>query len=357
MKVFLWLAEPICSSIKSLKLEFSTKIMNVLLMGNLSEEDKTAAKNIIDKSTILTFFQDLNEDEKEESLTKAEIVVGGSLSDEQLSKAKKLKMQQIFGTGVNRHNLQFFKENGIILCNSHAHSFIIAEHGFSMLVAASKNLLTSDQLLRQGIWDPQRGTSVTLFNKTILFLGFGEIAKNFKKFCKPFDMRYIALKRSETCDDPEVTVFLPDKKKEAIEQADFIFNSLPLTPKSTDFLDAEDFMVMKPDTIIVNVGRGATINDKALYDALKDRKIRGAAIDVWYDYPDRRGGGEQEQQPNPCYPSSYPFQELDNIIMSAHRAWVTDLSFMDLRKELFLNVNRFIKREQVKNIVNLEEGY
>jgi len=331
--------------------------MNILLLGNLTAEDKEDAQRILDDSAEVMFYQDLEEEEKDEALEKAVIVIGGMLTDEQLQKTKNLKMQQIFGTGVNRHNLQHFKENKILFCNSHAHSFIIAEHGFSMLHAASKNIQSSDQLLRQGIWDPQRGTSVSLFNKTVLFLGFGEIAKHFKAFCKPFNMKYLAVKRTKDCDDSEVEVYLAKDKKEALKQADFIFNSLPLTKKSTDFLDSDDFEVMKSSAIIVNVGRGGTINDKALYEALKENKIKGAAIDVWYNYPERRGGGEQEQDPQPCYPSDYPFQELDNILMSAHRAWVTDLSFMDLRKELFHNVNRFIRGEQVKNIVNLDEEY
>ncbi len=331
--------------------------MNVLFMGTLSPEEREDAAKILDESAKLIFFQDLEDNKKDDALAKAEIIIGGSLSDDQLQKAKNLKMQQIFGTGVNRHNLQYFKEKGILFCNSHAHSFIIAEHGFSMLHASSKNIQSSDQLLRQGIWDPQRGTSVSFFNKTVLFLGFGEIAKYFKSFCKPFNMKYLAIKRTKDCDDSEVEVYLPDEKIEAIKQADFIFNSLPLTKKSTNFLDKEEFEVMKPNVIIVNVGRGGTINDKALYEALKEKRIKGAAIDVWYNYPERRSGGQPGQSPEICFPSDYPFQDLDNIIMSAHRAWVTDISFMDLRKELLFNVNRFIRGEQVKNIVDLEEEY
>ena len=342
---------------KIFKIPLKFIITNILILGNLSEEDKEDAKRILDKSSKTSFFHDLNDDEKDIALEKTEIVIGGRLTDEQLNKTKHLKMQQIFGTGVNRHNLQFFKENGVLFCNSHAHAFIIAEHGYSMLHSASKNLHTSDELLRKGIWDPQVGTSVSLLNKTVLFLGFGNIAKYFKNFCKPFDMKYLAIKRTEQCDDPEVKVFLPKNKKEALKQADFIFNSLPLTSKTTNFLDKEEFEVMKSNVIIINVGRGGTINDKALYEALKENKIKRAAIDVWYNYPINRGGGDQEQNPIPCYPSDYPFQELDNIIMSAHRAWVSDISFSDFRKELYNNVNRFIRGEPVRNIVNLDEEY
>jgi len=74
--------------------------------------------------------------------------------------------------------------------------------------------------------------------------------------------------------------------------------------------------------IIVNVGRGMTINDEALHKALKENQIKVAGIDVWYNYPQKRGTDERE--PLLCYPSDYPFQVLDNIIMSAYRAWNTN---------------------------------
>ena len=328
--------------------------MKVLLIVNLNDEEKEESLKLLDESAEVQFHSELTEEEKEEAISVADIIVGGRLTDEQLESAKNLKMQQIFGTGVNRHNLEFFKENNIAFCNSHAHSYIIAEHGFSLLVAVSKNLLSSDQKLREGDWDPQRGSSVSLLNKTLLFVGYGVIAQHFQTFCEVFNMKYLAIKRTKDTDVSSVKIFLPDEKKEAFKQADFIFNSLPLTEKTTDFIDESDFEVMKPEAIIVNVGRGETINDKALFDALKAKKIKGAGIDVWYNYPTNRGG---EQEPSPCYPSDYPFQELDNIIMSAHRAWVTDLSFFEFRKKLLENVNRFIRREELENIVDLDEGY
>ena len=331
--------------------------MNILIFGNLSDEYKEAAREILDKTSTLFYYNDLNENDKESIFKEIDIVIGGRLSEEQLEKAKKLKMQQIFGTGVNSHNLKHFKENGILFCNSHAHSIVIAEYGFSMLLSASKKLHTSDKLLRQGNWDPQRGTSVTLLDKTILFLGYGEIAKHVKNFCTPFNMKYLAIKRTKECEDQDIEVFLPDDKEIALQQADFIFNSLPLTTKTMDFLDEDSFKIMKPNAIIVNVGRGGTINDKALYGALKNNRISGAAIDVWYNYPERRSGGQPGESPEVCLPSDYPFQELDNIIMTAHRAWVTDISFSELRKQLFYNVNRFIRGEPVKNIVDLDEEY
>ena len=167
-------------------------------------------------------------------------------------------------------------------------------------------------------------------------------------------MKYIAIKRTKLCDDPDIEIFTPDEKLAAIKQADIIINCLPLTKKTINFLDKVEFEAMKPTVIIVNIGRGVTINEGELYTALKDKRVRAAAIDVWYNYPKIRG--VETQEPLLCYPSKFSFHELKNVIMTAHRAWQSDALMTDLNPFLE-NVNRFIRGEQPQNIVNLEEEY
>lgn len=263
-------------------------------------------------------------------------------------------MHQTFATGLEEFNFNFYKNNNILLCNSHTHSKIIAEYGFALLFSIAKELITNDHLLREGNWDYTLHPAITLFGKRILFLGYGNIAKMFKKMCEPLEMDFIALKRTKDCDDPGVKIFTSEEKLVAIKQADIIINCLPLTKNTINFLDVDEFNAMKPSVIIVNVGRGITINEEALFNALKNKKIRGAAIDVWYNYPEVRGG--DKQKPFPCYPSKFPFQELKNVIMTAHRAWQSDALMADV-KPLFYNVHRFINGEKPLNIVNLDEGY
>ena len=329
--------------------------MKVLFMTNVQEEEKEITKKTIDSSALLVYYSDLDDEEKDEALQTADIIIGGRLTDDHLATVKKLKFHQILGTGLNRHKLRFYKENNIILCNNHSHAPIIAEHGFSLLNAATKELDRNDKLLREGSWDYRKFQSVTLFNKTMLFLGYGEIAKQFKKMCEPFNMKYIAVKRSKDSTAEDVEFFSLEEKLEAIKQADFIFNSLPGTTKTENFLDQKEFAVMNSSVIIVNVGRGMTINAEAMFNALKNKKIKAAAIDVWYNYPQRRGTDEQE--PIPCYPSEFPFQELENIIMSAHRAWNTDFPRKYFLDAVIPNINSFIRGEELKNRVNLDEEY
>ncbi|MFX1378996.1 MAG: NAD(P)-dependent oxidoreductase [Promethearchaeota archaeon] len=318
------------------------------------EHMKNTYKQLIDPNVDLIFYNDIKEQEREQILKEIDVLIGPKIEDKELSLYNNLKMHQTFATGLEIFNFDFYKKKNIILCNSHTHSKIIAEYAFALLISIAKQINTNDQLLREGNWDYTKYPSITLFRKTILFLAYGNIAQTLKEMCKPFQMNYIAVKRTKQCNDPSIKIFPPEERLTAIKQADIVINTLPLTKKTINFVDKTEFEVMKPNVIIVNVGRGMTINEQELYNALNDKKIRGAALDVWYNYPDIRGG--EKQEPFPCYPSKFPFHTLKNVIMTAHRAWQSDALMTDL-KPFLENVNRFIRGEKPENIVNLDEGY
>jgi phosphoglycerate dehydrogenase-like enzyme len=318
------------------------------------ESVKNNLRQGIESNVDLIFYNDLKNSDIKPTLNEIDILIGPKIEDNEKKLYFNLKMHQTFATGLEGYDFEFYKTNNTLLCNSHTHSKIIAEYGFALLLSIAREISNSDQLLREGNWDYTRFRAITLFEKTILFLGYGNIAKNFKEMCKPFKMKFIALKRTKECDDQEIDIFTPEKKQFAINQADIIINTLPLTKRTVNYLDKGEFDAMKPTTIIVNVGRGATINEEALYTALKDKKIKSAAVDVWYNYPERRS--PEKQEPLPCYPSKFPFHELENVIMTAHRAWQSDALMGDF-KPFLENVNRFIRGEIPHNLVNLDEEY
>lgn len=319
-----------------------------------AEKVKSGIRQLIEPSADLIFYDEIKNEERVQIIKEIDILIGPKIDETDLRLYTNLKMHQTFATGLEEYNFTFYKKNNIILCNSHTHSKIIAEYGFALLLSIAKELNSNDQLLRKGNWDYTQSPAITLFGKTILFLGYGNIAKIFKGKCKPLEMNYIAVKRTKQCDDPEIEIFTPDDRLVAIKKADIIINTLPLTKKTINFLDTVEFEAMKPTVIIVNVGRGVTINESAFYIALKEKRIRGAAIDVWYNYPKVRGA--ENQDPMPCYPSKFPFHEFKNVVMTAHRAWQSDALMTDL-KPFLVNINRFIRSEKPLNIVNIDEEY
>ncbi|MFX0021282.1 MAG: NAD(P)-dependent oxidoreductase [Candidatus Hermodarchaeota archaeon] len=320
-----------------------------------SKEDfKNSCRQLIEPNVDLLFYNDIEEQAKENIIKEIDVLIGPKINETELELYSNLKMHQTFATGLEMFNFDFYKKNNIVLCNSHTHSKIIAEYGFALLLSLAKEINMNDQLLREGNWDYTQHPAITLFGKTVLFLGYGNIAQILKEMCIPFQMKFIAVKRTKQCKDLSIKTYTADEKITAIKQADIIINTLPLTKNTISFIDKAEFNAMKSSVIIINVGRGVTINEKELYSALKGKKIRGAALDVWYNYPNVRGG--ENQDPFPCYPSKFPFHKLKNVIMTAHRAWQSDALMTDL-KPFFENVNRFLRGERPENVVNLDEGY
>ena len=104
---------------------------------------------------------------------------------------------------------------------------------------------------------------------------------------------------------------------------DVLLCVLPETPETTGLIGARELGLLPRHAILVNVGRGRTIDEEALYMALRDRRIRAAGIDVWYQYP--KGDAERAS----TLPSRFPFHELDNVVMTPHRGgWLADFEHL-----------------------------
>ena len=167
-------------------------------------------------------------------------------------------------------------------------------------------------------------------------------------------MRLIGVRSSRAGGGPDefgVVPVGPEDLRASLAAADFIFVFAPLTAKTRGLLAAGEFAVMKKETILVHVSRGPVVDEKALFDALKERRIRAAALDVWYAYPNSKDEYKSK------WPSRFPFQELDNIVMSPHRASYTERMHREQWDDVIENIGRIAAGEPVKNPIDLEAGY
>jgi phosphoglycerate dehydrogenase-like enzyme len=133
-----------------------------------------------------------------------------------------------------------------------------------------------------------------------------------------------------------------DRLAEALSESDILVTSIPLTDETTGIIGAAELDELGPEGLLVNIARGPVVDEKALYEALKDRRIAGAAVDVWYQYPGTDGRAE---------PSSFPFGRLDNIIMTPHSSGVTAETFRGRALEIAENITRLSTNEPLKNVV------
>jgi phosphoglycerate dehydrogenase-like enzyme len=287
----------------------------------------------------------------------ADIVVGGRVSGDYIRNAPNLKMIHALGAGIDKIDRQAVLERSdIIVCNNHWNALEVAEYAIMLLLTTAKNIILSDKELRNGDWIYGFGgprPNVEIRNKTCLIIGLGNIGAEIAKRLKGFDLKLKAVTRSGRSSNTNLVdgVTSLGKMKEFVQEADFIILSLPLTNESRGAIDDEVISWMKPTSILVNISRGEIVDEAALYKALKEERILAAGLDVWWNYP-------QWGKPEMKMPSiNYPYHELENVVMSPHRAAYSSNTQNAHLQFLVENLLRFMSGDQPLNIVDMNLGY
>lgn len=303
-------------------------------------------KLVQDGAEIVILPDVLTSEAEKETYRQADIIVGVKY-DASLPKPERLSLFHVPGAGYDAVNLDLMLK-GAVVCNCFGHDPAIAEYIFSAILNRHVPLLDADEKLRRGEWAYWSGSSDRLHGeicgKTIGLLGFGHIGKAVAKRAKAFEMQVSVANRSPVdVSDLVDQSFTLDQLDNFWGTADFIVVSVPLIDATRGIVGASAFAAMKPDAVIVNVGRGPTVDEQALYDALKTRKIGGAVIDTWYAYPTSDQRTKQ--------PSALPFHELDNVVMTPHMSGWTNGTIKRRQHTIAENVNRRLQGRDCVNIV------
>ncbi len=188
---------------------------------------------------------------------------------------------------------------------------------------------------------------ITLISgQTVGIVGYGDIGRAVASRVRPMGMRVLALKRHGPTVynvDPLVDrVYSPNQRNEMIERSDYIVVAAPLTNETRGMIGAAEFGAMKSNAVVINIGRGPVIDEKAMIDALTERRIKGAALDVFDHEP---------------LPEGHPFYALDNVLLSPHCADHTP-DWLDLSMRFFVEqFDRFVKGQPLHSVVKKELGY
>ena len=209
-------------------------------------------------------------------------------------------------------------------------------------------LADADRRLRQGDWAYWAGALERIHDelaeKTIGLLGFGHIGKAIAARAKAFEMKVHVANRSAVGTSSLVDrSFTLDSLGNFWRAADFFVVSVPLTAETTGIVNDEAFKAMRSSAIVMNVGRGPTIDERALYDALKGGRIAGAIIDTWYNYP-------SPDQPN-VLPSALPFHTLPNVVMTPHMSGWTSGTIHRRQQTMADNIGRRAEGRPCLNVV------
>ena len=240
--------------------------------------------------------------------------------------------------------------------NLHHNAAPTAEMAVALLLAAAKRLVPLDQALRRNDWTPRYllSQAAQLDGKTALIVGYGAIGQRVARACQALDMKVLGVRRNPALNGPpEVAAVIhpPGVLRRLLPQADALIITLPLTPKTRGLIGAEELALLPPQAILVNVGRGPIVDEAALYAALRSGALGAAGLDVWYNYP----ADEAARTDTP--PSRFPFHELDNVVMSPHRAGDSSEIERYRMEHLARLLNAAHRGEPVPNRVDLQAGY
>ena len=240
--------------------------------------------------------------------------------------------------------------------NTPYNSVATAETALALMLASAKFVVKGDRELRRGDWtlryseQPQR----VLHGRTALILGYGRIGRHMAPVCHALGMKVMGLKRTLRPDDAKdsyAEVHEVTRLNALLPEADVLLVALPETPETVGLIAEKELNRLPDGAVLVNVGRGSVVDEAALYKAVKSGKLAAAGLDVWYSYP------RAEDERTSTLPSQYPFHELDNVVMSPHKAgW---LGREDESRMVFLAqmLNAYAAGEALPNRVDIELGY
>lgn len=277
-------------------------------------------------------------------LSMADVLVTMELPDFVLFPSQ-LKLIQITGVGVNHIDFSKIPKH-IPICVTPGHEEAIVEYILMTMLIFLRNLKQVEESFKKHSWEMGAccggHLQNQLANKKIGILGYGKIGQNIAKQLKPFGVKNYVCNRTPVQGKGIDKFFNLQDLNKMLKEVDFLIVSLALTPETQNIINKRSFELMKSQMIIINVARGPCIDEKALFDACKEKKIKGAVLDVWYKYP--TGGASFQSS------SQYPFESLDNVIMTPHiSAWTEET--MDKKiKIIATNIKRIASGKPLLNL-------
>lgn len=223
--------------------------------------------------------------------------------------------------GLNAFDLEALGRRGIDITPAHANGPYVAERALALTLGFAGQLVPWHSDLGKGVWhgfavqDPVDESWWSLRGEQVSILGTGAIGIALARLLQPLDVTCVGMRRSGRTDDLPRGLFarIESDPVAAVTGSKVVIVTLPLTTATAGLIDRRALDAMA-GALLVNVGRGAVIDEAALYDALASRRLLGAALDTWWRYP-KAGEGRPER---PTMPSAQPFHQLDNVLLSPH---------------------------------------
>lgn len=276
-------------------------------------------------------------------LSDADIVAGYPATIPALATAKNLKWIHSFSAGVDRVLTDEVRGSVILVSNSSGiHATPIAEHIMGFLLLWTRKFRETFEAQRRKEWR-KREDLTELREKTVLIAGLGDIGLEAARLCHCFGMEVLGVVRRHKEKPDFVDELVTDEGMDALlPRADFVIVCLPYTSATHHRFSTAQFEKMKKTAVIVNIGRGAIIDEQELVAALRQKAIAGALLDV------------AETEP---LPKESPLWEMENVIITPHHSGFSEKYTDRAIARFCLNLEAFLTGKTLPNLVDKEEGY
>jgi lactate dehydrogenase-like 2-hydroxyacid dehydrogenase len=247
-----------------------------------------------------------------------------------------------YASGFDNIDLETAKQKGITITNAPAVSTseAVAEHTFALMLSLAARIVEADQFVRDGKytgWDPMNFIGMDLLGKTLGLIGAGRIGAQVAHYASGFGFKviYTDLKKNEQLETESGATFFATPE-EVLKQADIVSLHVPLLPSTKHLINAGRLAMMKSTAFVVNTSRGPVIDEVALVEALKNKTIAGAGLDVFEFEPKLALG----------------LSKLDNVILTPHIASASDTARNEMSELVAKNIIAFFEGQVPSNKVN-----
>ena len=240
------------------------------------------------------------------------MLVGGysrELTEFDPATTPRLRFVQRLFTGTDGFPFRRFPADVRFAGNIGAFAPFVSEHAVMLALAAARDLPAGREMVREGRLRPAPEQR-SLAGRTAVILGYGEIGRAIADRLRPFDTRLVGVNRRGEPAAGVAEMFPAERFREALPLGDFVFEVRPLTNLTAGSIGAAELASMRPDAILVNVGRAGTVDEEALFRHLETHPRFRAAIDVWWN----------ERFSDGTLPSRFPFGNLPNVVGTPHSA-------------------------------------
>jgi phosphoglycerate dehydrogenase-like enzyme len=317
---------------------------HIVVTYSVGDARRGQLKDLLGRDARLSILADMPTGLREQTLIDADVLLSWNLPKELLPAGpgllRRAKMIQLLSAGADHLPFSELRSDILIASNIGAYADPMAEHVLAMALALAKNLLREHKNLLRGEFH-QLALNRRLAGSVCGIIGFGGIGRATARLMRGLGLRIYAVNTSGRTDEPVEFIGTLKDLKHVLSSSDVVSISLPLMKATRGLIGKRELGWMKPNAILINVARGAIIDEGALYEHLRSHPGFQAGLDVWWIEPFSSGE----------FRTSYPFLTLPNVLGSPHNSAMVPGINEEGTRLAAENVKRFLNGEPVAGLV------